>query len=188
MSTKIYYAWRIPVRYINHFTDLLHDEMYKNAEELITSTFDASNITKGNFSEKIDAFFNLFKEAAKSPYKNGLDVECAFNIWFHNAYVYIIPIAPSNFFKNFKKPRYAKDYSYWDNADCPENVSFKEWEERGKIWEQINCGTGKSDHNARRFCHEVINIKDKFYFDFKITEKLRKLYNKKDTILCRNST
>jgi hypothetical protein len=181
MSTKVYYAWRVPIKHLNSFTDRLHEEMRRYALQIVLEQY----VVSSEKEDKIAKLFTHFKKIAESPFRDSRDIECGFNMWIDEQYVYIIPIAQEKFYRFFKKPNYAKNYCYWDNTDKDDRASSKDWRERGKIWEKLS-GHSEKTHNARRFYHAVIDIKTQGHFDWEIIEEILKY--KKSIEETRNSS
>jgi len=100
-------------------------------------------------------------EQAESFSKQPFQIEGGFNFWVEGKYAYIIPIVNlnlSSFWAALKFPEWAKDFHYQNSTDKPERISDKEWDNRRETWNRLNGGDGKSDHNARRFYHSVIDM------------------------------
>lgn len=177
MSTKIYWAFRIPKGRWIEFIDLIHDQMFASAVKHIKRNMKIIKIDEEKLKEKIEKYkikklrwaryrrwqqfkkvIDECKRAADDPCIDFFDVDCCVNFWMRGKYVYVIPIAPKWIKRDLKFPDWVEDYSYWNNVDPPEDISYKAFKARGKIWKQVNIGCGKLDYNPRRLCHEVINL------------------------------
>lgn len=198
MSTKIYHAWRIPSGRLNAFIDRTRSQLIPPAVahivELMSLAVKDEDLgpepewllgsPRGYERAKIawraarryDIIEALAKADAKSPYRSHIDVQCWLNVWLHSdGNAYVIPIAENWMLKLIKPPRWAADFSYWNNTDMPEGVSYKSWEARGAVWDRLCLGQGKSDHNARRLSHAIIEVGNYGYgYDFGLAA--RELY------------
>lgn len=183
MSTKIYYAWKVPINKLNETFDFVRPQIYKNGEDILRRLM--ANATEKtireykeknkNYSEVVMRFkiaFQLVKEASILTDRNpGLDVDFIFNIWLNDDYAYLIPVGE---YTKFKMPEWAENYCYWDNVDEPDDIKEEEWEERKNKWEEINLGEGIHSHNARRMVHSIIDLSTNYGdFDFKYEMKQR---------------
>lgn len=185
MSTKIYEAYRFPEKYLNDALDLFRDQMLKKAaseikkfmlyvqEDALKKHMDDKKwhpYDKATEKQKMQARFDMImemaKEASKKMEKDPFCLDCGLNIWHHKKYCYIIPIyCNGTLLKGLKKPEWLKDFSYWDNVDPPKGISWAQFSKRGEVWEQINCGTGRASHNARRMYHSILDLGNHFSTD-----------------------
>ncbi len=168
MSTKIYYAWRVPINKLNETFDHVRPQIYDDGEVILQRAMDA--VTEGElvkrkksyrmeFSEAYMTFeiaMERVKEASKAIARDPMfDVDFVFNVWLNGDYAYLIPIGEH---RDLKMPEWAEDYSYWNDVDQPEDVSEEDWKAREAKWDEINCGEGVHSQNARRLCHSVIDL------------------------------
>lgn len=179
MSTKIYYAWRIPKDMLNEFIDYLRPQAYEYAEGIIRNLIGAvtpEGVEKQRkehpyYKEdrlKLEHVLSLCKKASEDIRRHPvIDVDSGFNIWLFGTHFYVIPIGE---FQEYKVPDFAEDYSYWNNTDQPENISDEEWNSRSETWNSINGGGGFGDtsaHNSRRLYHSFIDMSARYGdFDF----------------------
>ena len=189
MSTKIYYAWRVPINKLNETFDFVRSQIYKNGEEILKRLM--TNVQEKVIKEyrkkygnenypdleiRFETALQDVKEASKSLSRNSvMDPDFVFNIWLNGDYAYLVPIGE---YTKFKMPEWAEDYSYWDNVDEPEGLKEGEFEARGDKWEEINCGEGIHSHNARRMVHSIIDLSMKlgdFDFEYEMRRILVKL-------------
>ena len=177
MSTKIYWAFRIPKGRWVEFIDLMHDQMFASAvkhvkeamkmikidEEKCESDIEKYKIKKTRQAryrryERFKAVMKECERAADNLEIDYFDVDCGANFWMRGKYVYVVPIVPRWIKNDLKFPDWVEDYSYWSNVDPPDHISYYDFEKRGAIWGEINCGEGKADHNARRLYHQVVDL------------------------------
>ena len=166
MSTKIYYAWKIPVNQLNKFIDIVRPQIFNKAVELVKiimcseyvlPTDIAEDLKKGipekaaRFRKAIKVIEEVSKKDTRSP---GQDIDFALNIWLRGKYAYIIPVGEEYFKSILKLPKWAKDFSYWNNTDKPDNVSSKKWRLRSHTWNEVCL----LNHNTRRLCHSIIDF------------------------------
>lgn len=177
MSTVIYWAFIIHQDRWVEFIDLMHDQMFASAVNHVKKAMEVVKIDE----EKCEADIKKYKikkarqarhrlheqfklaikeceRAADDPTIDFFDVDCGANFWMRGGYVYVVPIAPKWIKRDLKFPDWVEDYSYWNNVDPPDNVSYEDFEKRGAVWDEVSCGVGKSDHNARRLYHEVVDL------------------------------
>lgn len=191
MSTKIYYAWRVPINKLNEVFDFVRPQIYKNGEDILRRlmrTVDEKFIHESkekkndnDFPEsaiRFKAAVKLAKEVSKRSTRTlGVDVGFVFNVWLNDTYAYLILIGE---YKNFTMPEWVEDYSYWDNVDEPEGLKEGEWEKRGEKWSEINCGEGVHSHNARRMVHSIIDLSAEYGdFDFEYEMRQRLIVKEK---------
>lgn len=184
MSTKIYYGYRMKISKLNDFIDMARPQVFDLAEEIVRKLMSAvkkeviqKKLDGGWFSEtniRFEKALELVHEiSAQSERMSVLDIDFSFNIWIHDGMVYVIPIGEEHFKRKLVFPEWVEDYSYWDNTDPPNDIDDNEWMDRAEMWEKINCGSGKSDHNARRLNHSVIDMSQR-YGDYSAMTELRR--------------
>ncbi len=99
------------------------------------------------------------EEAARNSRRDtSFDIECGFNVWLHEDHAYLIPIG-EEWIKRVIAVPFAEDHSYWNNTDRPKDLSEFEWENRRRLWDRVNCGSGRASHNARRLYHAVVDLR-----------------------------
>lgn len=115
-------------------------------------------------SKRLQIVMKEVEKASKSSYTDVYDLDCGLNLWVHpsDGYIYVVPIANYRIVRKLMSglPEWVEEFSYWDNTDTPENVSYKDWHLRGKKWAEVCTGTEKASHNARRLFHEIFSGKD----------------------------
>ena len=177
MSTKIYYAYRMPV---NVFTPVFLPAFRKhvigtaaNFVKMLMPNVTPSELkavfkekkeydkklTYKKFAEDENSFilriiFQKMAEASKSRQRSLECIDCSLNIWIYDGRVYTILYGESWLWKKFKLPDGVEDYPYWNNTDEPDGVTRRQWTARGKTWDKVCLD---SDWNATRMVHEVIN-------------------------------
>lgn len=149
MSTKIYEAYRIDIERLDEVLDFVRDKVYELAIDCIKTTFVDNKAFDFNTRNLIKVIIEISNEVSFLDY--GL------NVWIKDDYCYIIPVTSSNIYENIF-PEFAEDFSYWDGADKPDDVSGTEWDTRAITWKSINCGIGRASHNARRLYYSVIDM------------------------------
>lgn len=186
MSTKIYEAYRVPLSKLNDFIDITRKQTIKQQCEKLKHFMKYAEVDreipgdiKGDEKKekkwiKYQQFESVLEkayQASQSPYIDAFDVECGLNIWIKNRYAYVIPIGCAGL--KWRLPKYAEDYSYWDNTDRPKKITLQQWGARCRTWESINCGYGIASHNARRMYHSFIDLKNgKYTGSWELKEKI----------------
>lgn len=171
MSTKIYNAYKVPIDRLNDFIDYVRPRELRrigNEIKTIIATYDQERL--GEEPEWVEKAKEPQKARERWRRSRGYDIlkheardlpslydhmASWLNIWFlkGSAYVICCGVTP---------PRWAKDYSYWNNTDRPEGVSAAAWTARKKRWDEINTGSvlGTNSHNARRLQHVIVEPKE----------------------------
>lgn len=158
MSTKIYVAYRVKIGKLNELVDIIRGQMFDAAAKTITPAFNKMKLDT-NANNDIKAFNSFFEtKLAVSECERVWDIECGLNVWLRGEYAYVIPIADRAIMRSIVWPDFAEDYCYWNNVDEPEGTNINDWDERGVVWGEINCGNGSSSHNARRLYHAVVEF------------------------------
>lgn len=174
MSTKIYYARRVPLSRLNELIDKMRPQVidmiaekvgklmgYVEVSEPIPDGVLVGRQDSWRRFKQFELVLKLCEEAGRRPERDIWDIDCGINIWINGHYAYIIPIFPEyDMLDKLKWPKWSEDYSYWNNTDTPDGVSQKEFDARGKMWGKINCGSGTADHNSRRLYHAFVDTKD----------------------------
>jgi hypothetical protein len=179
MSTKIYYAWRIPKSRLNEFTDLVRQTTWEYLLERIdtwlenfVSDQDVQDYIDREYQRVVDSLdgkepmwpvkkneisdemrWRCLEERivrdSTHPERRLYDCDASFNFWLHGRYAYIIPYG--KFKINAPFPEWIEDYSYWDNSDRPDSVSARAWTARGKMWNWVCL----NDWNSNRYQHII---------------------------------
>ena len=174
MSTKIYYAYRAPASRVVEFIDWAHDilwaELKEQMEGFMAGVKDEAIgdppdwIKSDPEGVELWARYKRFDKVVELNEKCDLGLDLSLNMWFHGRKVYMIPIGmPGRMNRlNDTIPEWAEDYCYWNNTDHPEELTYRQWSQRGKTWDKICTGplSSKADHNARRLNHEILTAKD----------------------------
>lgn len=157
MSIKIYDGVRVKLADIGKFTKLFdkrclthiekqtrhlmaavkHEKLLTLAEKAVGLRGDmpAEKLLKNVKAENYFRFKQVAKLYVLSMQKghNFLNPECWFNAFPYRDHFYIIPGYPTAFKLN-KYPAYVEDFSYWNNTDPPEGISYSDFRKRQKIW------------------------------------------------------
>lgn len=204
MSTKIYYAWRVPTRRLNSFIDLaraqvipaavkhLVDAMSVPTEEALGPEpdwlkgsprgYDRAKVA-WRAARRFEIIEAMCKEDAKSSQRSDIDVQCWLNVWVHNdGHAYVMPIAENWLRAKIVPPKWAPSFAYWNNTDPPKGMrsgaGYKRWEARRKVWDKLCCGQGTADHNARRLSHAIVEV-GHFGFGYHFGAMAREAYEKR---------
>ena len=78
------------------------------------------------------------REAQKSIYKGDIfDYSCSVTVHPYNGRFYGMLFCDKKEIDKMWFDQEIEEYRYWDNTDCPENVTQEEWESRGETWDAI---------------------------------------------------
>jgi hypothetical protein len=171
MSTKIYTAYRIPVRRVNDFIAWFRETCFTKAMESVEGCMKTATpegidafykrhskvlgvkALKERFPERYVRAYLVFKlMLTKFKGERLLDLDCWLNLWLDGNYAYVIPCYPDCRAETVKPPKWCDDYCYFDSTDKPKGISVREWKQRGRKWEQLCL----EDHNRSRLSHVVI--------------------------------
>jgi hypothetical protein len=179
VSTKIYEAWKIPIRSLVGFTSgfraitmkgavsttsLIMDEV--NPDAIIFNLFDdptdrVAMCKKEGWREysALVSIMTTFMLASDKGIRF-MNWDTSFNVWLDGRWAYIIP-----YLGGYKIPKGSLDrmirsldgveYRYWDNSDKPSNLSRKEWSSRARTWDKVCL----EDFHKNRMSHVVIDGK-----------------------------
>jgi hypothetical protein len=178
MSTKIYHAWRVNVMRLNGFIDSYHDHAWSTALDHIVEAMgyvteaqvgvlpewnDTERVglfeTRRKFDRVMDACEYLAKHSGERSFL-GLDIEAGINIWVRGRYAYCVPADDMFLTQDWTPPKYARDFSYWNNSDRPTGVDADDWWKRKSVWSKLCLGQelSKQSWDARRTYHAVIDL------------------------------
>jgi len=171
VSTKIYTAYRFPVRRVNDFIVWFRETCFRLALKdveayMSTATMEGINgfykrhskmlgvkEMKKRFPERYVRAYLVFRLIlTKFRGERLIDLDCWFNLWLDGNYAYITPCYPDCRAEKVKPPKWCEDYCYFDNSDMPKGISIREWRQRGRKWEKLCL----EDHNRSRLSHIVI--------------------------------
>lgn len=192
MSTKIYEAYRVPNNRLNDFLKDIGDQMLDKVIERLDilmnnmkpETFYKLLLKQWNGEDKyakkyfndgkparytqLEAVLSCCREVAHSQARDVvLDIECGLSIRIRNKYAYIIPYG-ERAYARISIPNYAKEYTYWNNTDQPEDVSNAQWNARGKIWNEILDESPILTHTVVDLVHDFVNVSCKFQKKMKL--------------------
>lgn len=197
MSTKIYTAWRMPITvfykdFIPAFREHCFANVVKRVDDLaavvlpvvlqeVYNKYWKDKVTYEEFEKTRGKQVRVrhvlkYSFLASRDYKRNLafSMDCSFNTWFYNNKAYVIPYGESWTRTDFIPPEKIENYCYWNNTDEPKNVTRKQWEARGDMWDKICL----NDWNKGRMLHEVVNIEE----NIGNVEIWRKIFGKDEDI------
>lgn len=157
MSTKIYNAWRMPIRvYSEKFLPALRLHIFSVAVK------HAKIMLRGKTSiNALSKVYQEMKEASESRHRGLFScVDFSINVWFYKNRAYVIPYGEPVLFSKFKPPKGVEDYCYWNNSDHPDDVTRRQWVSRDKMWEKV-CLSELVGWDSGRMVHEIINASTK---------------------------
>lgn len=159
MSTKIYYAYRIPKGKWLTVVDALRDTAKAKAKATIGEDITrllASPDLRARVAtemkqdpEKLTAFYvdmylhQEFRKQITDSRRSSWDYSASAALRFHGNWVYLIPYCGDavyeiwDFLKKDPLAQGCEEYGYWNNSDQPENVTGQEWGRRRKLWDHL---------------------------------------------------
>ena len=179
MSTKIYTAWKFPVKRLNEFLEIFDKKVWYYVVK------EARIIIAGISSEQVQ---KKIKEWKVKEIKPGLEQRVRFsifdrmilddrlkpedfsrhlifrvgvNLWLKGNYAYACPWGHEKYYYKIKFPVWVKDFAYWNNVDPPRNVSSKEWNHREQVWEDLCLGKVQW-WNRGRLIHHAVDLKEDY--------------------------
>lgn len=67
--------------------------------------------------------------------------DASLSFWYLGRRIYLVPhhnpLATPRLWKFLQEDDNLEDYSFWNNGERPEEVSYRVWKQRGKVWEKI---------------------------------------------------
>ncbi len=162
MSTKIYYAWKVPLGGLKKFADkankqlfsavvgavkdemaLIQDEKVQNikdryiAERLNNKAPDQEKSRRLDLNIRMGIVMRMARDATYSPFNSFVDLDCGITFRIHKKHAYGIGHGRFKFLDAIKNTLPAINYSYWNNTDKPNNIPMASWRRRGKIWDEV---------------------------------------------------
>lgn len=180
MSTKIYYAFRVPVSAFPAFLAEFRGHALGKAKHRVgeimgredvepemRSIYEkngwAKTMTWGEFVSKKERTFQVrdaLRKVKAASISSARDLEycidCSLNCWIYKGRAYCIPYGEAWLHEGFRLPARAEDFSYWDSSEGPEEISHRDWRNRGKVWDKVCL----SNWDSGRLVHEIINAKE----------------------------
>lgn len=178
MSTKIYNARRCQISQLNALLGIIRRAVIKRAAYQIGTVM--GDVDRAEFERKYQARVEDWKKHGNEPppwlhkgmwVEEGMDLcekasakperdlkaalDASVNVWLHEGFAYLICYGEEYLYEKIRWPRWAPDYSYWDNTDPPDEFTWPQWRRRGRVWAKICIG----HHNDTRLNHEIINFK-----------------------------
>lgn len=176
MSTKIYNARRVPVARLNAFIGIVRRAVLKRAAWQVGKV----EIDRVALKAKVDGYNDRWRKDGQEPpvwlerslwTEAALDVceaasakperdlvaalDCSLNVWIYGRYAYIIACGEEYLYEKVRYPRWAEDYSYWNNTDAPDGITQRAWDERGKVWHRVCLGRWNED----RLNHSIVDLR-----------------------------
>lgn len=167
MSIKIYEAYRFPVDKLNDFLlycrkQAIHSLKYVIYERLFSYAISTKEL------EKIQTSTNPEKLATYSIMRAARNDRCelmtwvvedsckSVNVWILNGYAYTI-LYGIRIYDDL--PDFAEDYHYQNQANIPEGITEKEYDERLETW-KILC---LNDWDATRLNYLIFDLSKKSF-------------------------
>jgi len=180
MSTKIYHAYRMPTNVFSE--DLLpsfRKHVFYRASDRVRQLMSGLIKPDLKLAYELDKpywpkvsfkawcvepkyqLFTVFKHlsnASKSRLRDSDCIDCSMNVWLHHSKVYCILYGEPWLWEGYNPPAKVENYSYWNNTDGPNDVPYRKWQARGKMWDKV-CLEG--DWNATRLVHDIVHASQK---------------------------
>ena len=139
MSTRIYDAYEYHGTIHELMKDLFklrkqwEDKSIKYLDEIYGASLRNKTISASKFREDCE-------DCKRTNERNPLNIDVSAMIYFYKERIFVKFFGQGPIFLNIPKSRFT-DFSYWDNTDGPEDMSYAEFSKRGKIWDKIVPGT-----------------------------------------------
>lgn len=179
MSTKIYYACRMPFKVFTPvFLPAFHKCVFKAATAHVKSLMPNVPIsalkklferykegdyklTYKKFLKDKDSFtlriiLQQMVDASKSKLRLPDCIDCSLNVWLYGNHVYTIMYGEYWLWDKFKFPDKVEDYCYWNSTDKPDDVTQRQWDARRDTWDKVCLNSW----DAGRMTHDVINASE----------------------------
>ena len=188
MSIKIHYGFRFPLSHINDGIDFFHDHMMnhvrKQYAELLKSVTEEG--MKNRWVERhpheampddvktrlylrqsiVRDLLQEFHKTRDNPGDLLPMLECGFNLWVADEFVFLIPVGPDGFWHDLYKseitlkdfvPPYIEEFHYQDQSERPKGIGEKKYQQRLATWESTCLGDHhtKQGWYARKLYHTV---------------------------------
>jgi len=117
---------------------------------------------------QLEAVLSVCRETANKQTRDVIfDIECGWSVRLRNGDAYLIPYGEHWTRNGLKLPEFAKDYSYWNNTDMPDDMTAGRWDRRGDRWDLVL-------KESPLLFHPVVDLKNDFVdFSVRIQEKLQ---------------
>jgi len=201
MSIKVYTAYRLKEGY--DLWETLH-RIRKKAEKAIdgvlrelASDFEEEAKKDIEFRKKILEsvgekdlekmpsmdliFFYMGKQynlQQTSSQRNPFDFNVGVGVKYHKGRYLFIPYCDclmSRVLDFMKRDKALEDYAYWNNTDKPGRISYKKWEARGVVWEEL-C---EPDSWKTSLVLDILTPQNYYLFNFWLNDQLKKSERKK---------
>jgi hypothetical protein len=122
--------------------DETSDDYKKTYKEILDSEYIKS---KGNKYKKFVAKTKIadkliiegYKEVSNKKMFDEFNFDCSITFREYNGGIYIIPYHCGNVLSFLKKNRNLFDFHYQNQTDRPNYISYKEWNHRREVWDEI---------------------------------------------------
>ena len=183
MSTKIYEAYRVPIRRLNRLIDVMDEAMFKNALSRVKKLMGAvtDEFARKFVKEKYDVepgharyanlvrfarFQKVMDEAKVAANKSERDplfcLDCGVNVWIYQRRAYLIPhgeaFLHAKMGSKLEALGWVEEYAYHNSTDdqvCSGQLTLRQWHGRRDVWNRVCL----EDWNARRLYHEVVTMR-----------------------------
>jgi hypothetical protein len=176
MSTKIYNARRISIARLNSFLGIVRRAVLKRAAWQVGKVEIDRDALKLKFDEKAahwrkdgqepppwlerslwtQTALDVCEAASAKPERDlAAALDCSLNVWIDGRYAYIIPCGEEYLYEKVRYPKWAEDYSYWNNTDPPDGITWRAWKERSKVWDRVCLG----HWNEARLNFSIVDLK-----------------------------
>jgi len=159
VSTKIYFAWRLPRGLFDRFLPVAHDVMLSAVGDLVSEM--ASKLAEDPIREeykdsprvgpgplpiglRVWVLYTMFRKEEGSP-SLWEEVSCGWRIWLGPRYAYFMPWGPYAIKDRLRNqlPSEFEEYAYYNNTDRPGHITKRQWEARRRAWNKIALDEGR---------------------------------------------
>lgn len=124
-------------RLMVHYGIMMRSDGYTNTIKKKLNIPNDRDVTLMNCARYMDM---EYREQASSSQRSPYDLDTGIRIMEYKGDYYMIPYAGDgcsqilDFLKNLPE---LQEYGYWNNSDMPEEITDREWEERGVVWDHL---------------------------------------------------
>lgn len=157
MSTKIYNGFRLTMRQptMQRIAAMVNNDIRPWAQAEASKMLNMFLKSGGHYSEWLDR-----RRQVSFTKERDMAVDTEFRLVFFphpkTAQVYgIAYVEHARWFDRWLKVKGVREFRYWNNADAPDNITQKCWDQRGRVWDEVLV-----DNKTPALCGFTIDVTD----------------------------